>query len=62
MLTLGYIALSPVVGPKDVAECTFHGTGVAPTAANFPVTVEDATNGNGDPITATVGVTVTLIP
>ncbi len=59
-LTLGLIALSPFSAPTDLVRCTFDGT--MPSAGDFPVTVEDSTNGDGAPATASIGVTVEPLP
>ena len=62
-LTLGVIALSPFSAVSNLAQCTFNGTlSDPPVPGDFVVTVEDATNVEGAPITVTIGVTVTPIP
>lgn len=59
-LTLGLIALTPFAAPTDLVECTFTGTD--PVPGDFPVTIEDSTNGDGAPATATISVSVTVVP
>ena len=61
MLTLGQIALTEFSAPILLADCNFLGTS-APVPGQFVVTIDDATNGNGDPITAVITVAVTLVP
>ena len=60
MSTLGTIALIAFSAPIDLAECIFEASPTdAPVAGDFVVTIDDATDGDGVPITATIGVTVT---
>jgi hypothetical protein len=62
-LTLGVISLDSFSAPLDLVECTFNGdAGDPPVPGDFVVTIEDATDANGDPITATVAVEVDPIP
>lgn len=63
-LNLGIISLSPIVAPIDLVRCTFNANpGEVPTAADFPIVIDDATDPDGAPITATIEVTsVTVIP
>lgn len=59
-LTLGVIALSPFSAVSTLAHCTFVGDpSDPPVPADFPVTVEDATDVPGDPVS--VGITVAVI-
>ncbi len=63
MLTLGQIALAEFFAPVSLAECTFNGLADdAPVPGDFVIGIDDATDGNGDPITVSIGVSVTLIP
>jgi len=58
-LTLGVISFTGFAAPSILANCTFVGSaGDPPVAGDFPFTIEDQTDVNGEPITATIGVTV----
>jgi len=58
-LTLGVISFTGFAAPSILANCTFVGSaGDPPVPADFPFTIEDQTDVNGDPITATIAVTV----
>jgi hypothetical protein len=58
-LTLGFIALTPFAAPTPLANCKFLGNGsTAPTASDFPITIEDITDGDGNAATATITVAV----
>jgi hypothetical protein len=62
-LTLGLIALTPFTAPNTLVTCTFDGVqGDAPVPADFAITIDDATDANGEPITATINVQVTPAP
>ncbi|HXC51386.1 MAG TPA: hypothetical protein VN634_10915 [Candidatus Limnocylindrales bacterium] len=56
-LHLGVISLSTFPAPADLVQCSFAATG-APVPADFPVTIVDATDGDGNPITATISVSI----
>jgi hypothetical protein len=58
-LTLGFIALTPISPPTPLANCKFLGNGsAAPTASDFPITIEDITDGDGNAATATITVSI----
>ncbi len=62
-LKLGIVALTGFSAPADAVECTFSSTpGDSPVASDFTVTVEDATDGDGAPITAAVSVRLKPAP
>ena len=62
-LTLGMIALTAFSAPNLLATCVFNGSaGDPPVSGDFPITIDDSTDGNGDPITAVITVTVTPVP
>lgn len=60
-LTLGIIALTEFNAPLDLVDCTFNATST-PDPSDFPIVIEDATDGGGSPIDAAISVTVTPIP
>ncbi len=60
-LTLGLIALTEFNAPISLVDCTFNATST-PSPSDFPIVIEDATDGTGSPITANIGVVVTPIP
>jgi len=60
-LVLGLISLSTFQAPIALASCEFRGSEV-PTPDDFQVTIEDSTNGSGDPVTVTVGLAVVPAP
>ncbi len=59
-LKLGFIALDGFGAPADLATCTFKG-GV-PSAEDFVLTIEDATDINGETTSAAVSVEVVAVP
>jgi hypothetical protein len=62
-LTLGFIALTPIPSGSALATCVFNGdSSDAPVPGDFVITIDDATDSNGEPITVTIGVTVTPVP
>ena len=62
-LNLGFVALSAFSAPTDLANCTFEGdSNDPPVVGDFTTTIVDATNGVGDPITVTVGVSIAVKP
>jgi hypothetical protein len=63
MLTIGIVSFTGFAPVAELANCIFNGdSSDPPVAGDFPITIEDATDVGGTPITATVGVTVTEIP
>ncbi len=59
-LFLGFIALEPFSAPINVARCTFDGTLLSPPEpSDFQITVTEAVNEDGQPIHATVSLTIT---
>ncbi|HEY2773310.1 MAG TPA: hypothetical protein VGK20_04570 [Candidatus Binatia bacterium] len=62
-LNLALIALTPFTAPTDLVQCTFDpNVGQTPTADQFPVTIQDATDSDGNKITAAIGVTAAVAP
>ena len=62
-LKFGIVSLTDIHAPTDLVECTFQPDGSGtPVAADFAVTVEDATTGDGDETTAVISVTVQPAP
>jgi hypothetical protein len=63
MLTLGVISFTGYSAPTNLATCIFNGdTSDPPVTGDFPFVIEDQTDVDGAPITATISVTVTEIP
>ncbi|MFN2376207.1 MAG: DUF4215 domain-containing protein [Candidatus Binatia bacterium] len=60
-LVLGMLMLAPLEPPALLAQCRFTASspGILPAAGDFQVTVDDATDGESELITATVSVEVT---
>lgn len=63
-LTLGIIALDAFSAPVNVATCKFIATTEAdvPVASDFIVTIDDATDANGDDVVVGVGPVITPAP
>ncbi|HXC50561.1 MAG TPA: hypothetical protein VN634_06755 [Candidatus Limnocylindrales bacterium] len=62
-LRLGIVALTGFSAPKDIVECLFHNTPPdSAVASDFSVVVEDATDADGNPLTATVSVNIKAAP
>ena len=60
ILTLGNIALTEFAAPLDLASCVFQGTAAnPPVPGNFKVSIDAATDGDGNPITVSVAVSIT---
>ena len=60
-LGLGWISADGSTGPQTLAVCDFDAT-ATPVVANFPVTIKDVADINGEPVTVTIGVAVALKP
>jgi len=60
-LTLGVISFTGFSVPTTVATCIFDATST-PVPGDFPITIQDATDVNGSPITATITIAVNPVP
>jgi len=59
MLTLAVLTYNGFAPPTEIATCVFDGyTNDPPLAGDFLVTIEDQTDEDGNPVTTTIGVTV----
>jgi hypothetical protein len=63
-LQLGALHLDNFTGPIEVARCTFEVTdSTAPLSSQFALTIEDATDSNGNPVPGvTLGVSISQAP
>lgn len=63
-LTLGLIALSPFNAPTNLVQCVFAAPvgGDAPAPEDFVITIDDATDTDGAPITVSIVSSVTAAP
>ena len=58
-LLVGIVTANWFLAPTDLVACTFDGdAGDPPVPADFPITIDDATDTNGTPISVSIGVTV----
>jgi hypothetical protein len=62
-LTLGLVDLDGFSAPRELAKCTFNGSaGDPPVPADFVISITDSSDGNGDPVSATIVSSVTVAP
>jgi hypothetical protein len=63
-LTLGLVSIDGFAAPIDLVACAFEVLSLEdpPVPADFDIVIEDATDPEGDPISVSLSVSITLVP